>query len=164
LVQELGVALTPADIKPPVESRLQDLPFNDLSWQQFEAVCAALVETQPVTLDCHLYGVPGDDQQGIDIVVTQRGPTANEVWAYQCKRYRQCTPAKLRKALKEMAYAADYKVLMLSIPATAKLRQVAEDEPNAFLWDAKDIARKLKNYPAIVEDFFGPAWRQAFCG
>ena len=63
-----------------------------------------------------------------------------------------------------MKYQADYYVLMLSIPAKAVLRQIAEESPNIFLWDAHDIARKLKNYPAIVEDFFGAAWRDAFCG
>jgi hypothetical protein len=164
LVQELGVTPAPADIQPPVESRLQHLPFNDLSWEQFEAVCAALVEAQPAALDCHLYGVQGDRQQGIDIVATQRGAEENETWAYQCKRYKEYAPGKLKEALDKMTYAADYKVLMLSIDATAALRQISDENPNVFLWDAKDIARKLKNYPFIVEDFFGKAWRDAFCG
>ena len=41
---------------------------------------------------------------------------------------------------------------------------VVDGQADLFLWDGKDLARKLKNYPAIVEDFFGPAWREAFCG
>ena len=164
LVGQLGVTPSSAGIQPPVQTHLQDLPFNDLSWEQFEALCAALVEAQPVSIDCHLYGVQGDDQQGIDIVATQRGAEGNEVWAYQCKRYKQYTPGKLREALGKMSYPANYTVLMLSIPAKAALRQISDEDPNVFLWDAKDIARKLKNYPAIVEDFFGVAWREAFCG
>jgi hypothetical protein len=164
LVLELDVTPTPAVIKPPVESRLQDLPFNDLSWEQFEAVCVALVEAQPATLDCHLYGVQGDFQQGVDIVATQRGSEENETWAYQCKRYKKYSAGKLREALDKMTYAADYYVLMLSIEAAAALRRISDENPSVFLWDAKDIARKLKNYPVIVEDFFGKAWRDAFCG
>jgi hypothetical protein len=164
LVRQLSVTPSPVGIKPPVQPRLQDLPFNELSWEHFESICAALVEAQPVGVDCHLYGVQGDDQQGIDIVATQRGVRGNEVWAYQCKRYKEYTPGRLREAIANMVYAADYYVLMLSILATAALRQVADAKPNVFLWDAKDIARKLKNYPAIVEDFFGAAWREAFCG
>lgn len=163
LVRQLDVTPSPVGIKPPVQARLQDLPFNELSWEQFESLCTALIEAQPVSVDCHLYGVQGDDQRGIDIVATQRGATGNETWAYQCKRYKEYTPGKLKEALAKMAYPADYYVLMLSIPARAALRQVAEQEPNVFLWDADDIARKLKNYPAIVEDFFGGAWREAFC-
>ena len=164
LVRQLEVTPSPAGIKPPVQTHLQDLPFNELSWEQFEALCAALVQASPLTTDCHLYGVQGDYQQGIDIIATQRGTEGDEIWAYQCKRYKEYTPGRLKEAMDKMTYPADYYVLMLSIPATAALRQVAEEKPNVFLWDAKDIARKLKNYPAIVEDFFGAAWREAFCG
>lgn len=164
LVRELNVDLTPGDIQPPVHPRLQHLPFNELSWGQFEALCTALVEANPMTLDCHLYGVRGDDQQGIDIVATQRGADGDEIWAYQCKRYKEYAPGKLKEALARMVYQANYYVLLLSIPATAALRRVAEETPGVFLWDANDISRKLKNYPAIVEDFFGAAWRDAFCG
>ena len=163
LVRKLKVTPTPAQIKPPVQTLLQDLPFNDLTWEQFEALCAALIESQPVTINCHLYGVQGDDQQGIDIVATQRGTGDNETWAYQCKRYKGYTAGQLKKAVDKMAYPADYYVLMLSIPATAAVRSVADENDTFFLWDAKDIARKLKNYPVIVEDFFGAAWRKSFC-
>jgi hypothetical protein len=163
LVRKLKVTPTPAKIKPPVQTLLQDLPFNELTWEQFEALCAALIEAQPVTINCHLYGVQGDDQQGIDVVATQRGSADNETWAYQCKRYKDYTAGQLKKAVGKMAYPADYYVLMLSIPATAAVRRVADENGTIFLWDAKDIARKLKNYPVIVEDFFGAAWREAFC-
>jgi hypothetical protein len=166
LVRQLNVPLTPNTVQPPVQPHIQHLPFNELSWEQFEALCAALIEADLQTIDCHLYGVRGDDQQGIDVVATQRGAGkdgANEIWAYQCKRYRQYTPTNLEKAIAELTYRADYYVLMLSIPAAASLRHVVEEKPNIFIWDANDIARKLKDYPAIVEDFFGPAWRTAFC-
>ena len=164
LVLELDVTLTPDGVKPPVRPRLQHLPFNELSWEQFEALCAALIEANPLTVDCHLHGVPGDEQLGIDIVATQQGVGGTEVWAYQCKRYQDYTPGNLTKALGKMAYQADYYVLMLSVPAKAALRQIVVDRPDVFLWDGLDIARKLKDYPVIVEDFFGEAWRRAFCG
>lgn len=164
LVRQLKVAPSPNVIKPPVQTRLQDLPFNELSWEQFEGLCAALVQVQPVTVSCNLFGVQGDEQQGIDIVAKQRGTKGEEVWAYQCKRYKEYSSGKLKEALDKMAYTADYYVFMLSIPATAALRQVVDAHPKTFLWDSKDIARKLKNYPSIVEDFFGGAWCAAFCG
>jgi hypothetical protein len=163
LVRSLNVTLSPEIMTPPVTTQLQELPFNQLSWEQFEALCAALVEAQPVTIDTHLYGVQGDDQRGIDIVATQRGADNEEIWAYQCKRYKEYSPGKLRHALARMSYPANYYVLMLSIPATAALRQISDEQPNVFLWDARDITRKLKNYPILVEDFFGQAWRNAFC-
>jgi len=167
LVRQLGVEPSSTGIKPPVQSRLQELPFNQLSWEQFEALCAALVEVQPVRIDCHLYGIQGDVQKGIDIVSTQRGAgEKQETWVYQCKRYKNFTPSMAMKALHKMkCYSeANYRVLMLSIPAKAALRQAVEKKANTFLWDSRDIARKLKYYPKIVEDFFGPQWRVAFCG
>lgn len=164
LFRQLNVTLSPKEIMPPVQTHLQDLPFNELSWEQFEALCAALIEAQPIILNCHLYGLQGDDQQGIDIIATQRGAAGNETWTYQCKRYKEYTVGKLKEALEKMTYPADYYVLMLSTPATVVLRRVAEESVNVFLWDSKDIARKLKNYLAIVEDFFGRAWREAFYG
>jgi len=73
LIRELDVDLTPGVVEPPVQPRLQRLPLSELSWEQFEALCAALVEANPLTIDCYLYGLRGDDQQGIDIVATLRG-------------------------------------------------------------------------------------------
>jgi len=163
LVRQLKITPSAVNINPPVRPHPQDLPFNELSWEQFEAVCAALIEAQPANISCYLYGVPGDDQQGIDIIAKQRGAKGDETWAYQCKRYQGYTPGNLRDAIAKMTYKADYYVLMLSIPAKAALRQIVEEKNNFFLWDAKDIARKLKNYPAIVKDFFGTAWHDIFC-
>ena len=164
LVRKLDVSLTPNGIEPPARPHLQHLPLNELSWEQFEALCAALVEANPLTINCHLYGVQGDYQQGIDIIATQRGVEGQtEIWAYQCKRYKEYAVSKLEAALERMTYEADYYVLMLSIPATAALRRVADPKPNIFLWDANDLARKLKNHPVIVEDFFGTTWREVFC-
>lgn len=152
----------PSSIPPPVRTLLQELPLGELSWQQFEALCAALVAAQPGVVDCHLYGVQGDNQKGIDIVATQRGERDDETWVYQCKRHGSFSPAMLSKAFSEISYPADTRVLMLSIRAGASLREAAAKERGSFLWDALDIARKLKNYPSIVEDFFGQLWREAF--
>ncbi len=161
---ELEGRPAPSSISPPVHTLRQELPLAELGWQQFEALCAALVAAQPGVIDCHLYGVQGDDQKGIDIVATQHGELGTETWVYQCKRHRRFSPASLTKAFSKMSHPADAFVLMLSIHASGSLREAAAaQERNRFLWDALDIARKLKNYPGIVGDFFGPVWCEAFC-
>lgn len=164
LVSQLDVGPSPTDIRPPVQPHLQELPFSELSWEQFEALCTAVVQVQPITINCNLYGVQGDEQQGVDIIATQRGTGGVEKWAYQCKRYKEYSPGKLKEALDRMSYSADFYVLMLSIPASAAMRRIANERLNTYLWDSKDISRKLKSFPAIVEDFFGSTWRYAFCG
>lgn len=163
LISQLGVVPSPSSVQPPVQTHLQTLPLNELSWDQFEALCVAFIESQPITINCSLRGVQGDAQQGIDIVAIQRGKDREETWAYQCKRYKQYMPAQVRAAFDSMTYPADYYVLILSVPATVAMRSIVDQHNNLFLWDSKDLARKLKNYPTIVEDFFGVPWRTAFC-
>lgn len=153
---------SPEAVPPPVEPRLQVLPFQALTWEQFELLCAALVAAQPHVLDCHLYGLRGQDQKGIDIVARQQGEDRQETWVYQCKHYQSYTEGKLRKALAEIEHPADFSVVLLGCAAGTELRDVAAERDDTFLWDANDISRKLKNFPQLVEDFFGASWRSAF--
>lgn len=159
---DLEARPTPRMVAPPVQPRLQVLPFDQLTWEQFELLCAALVAAQAHVLDCHLYGLRGENQKGIDIVATQQGENNQEIWVYQCKRYEEYSPSLLKKALDKVAYQADYTVVLLSCEAGTALRDEVKRRNNTFLWDANDISRKLKNHPQLVEDFFGVEWRKAF--
>lgn len=161
---ELDAGPLPFEVPPPVETLLQELPIDRLTWKQFELLCVTLVESQPFVIDCHLYGVGGDKQLGIDIVATVSREEQTETWVYQCKQVKELLPRSLQKALDKVQYAASYLVVMLSTEASVKLRDVAAKRPNTFLWDRLDISRKLKLHPRLVEDFFGPVWKRAFCG
>jgi hypothetical protein len=164
LAVELGAGSIPANLQPPVTTKLQNLPFNELSWEQFETLCAALIEAQSHVLHVERYGVQGDFQKGIDIVAVQRSVHGREKWVYQCKRYKEYTARLLEEALEKVTYPTDFLVLMLSIEARVALRNVVANRRNTFLWDSHDLSRKLKNLPDIVEDFFGKAWLEAFYG
>lgn len=153
---------SPEAVPPPVLPHRQHLPLHELTWEQFELLCAALVAAQPHVLDCHLYGRRGEGQRGIDLVASQQGKERLETWIYQCKRYERYTKRLLQEALAKLDYAADYTVVLLSCEASASLRDVAAQRANTFLWDKNDISRKLKNFPRLVEDFFGVNWRRAF--
>jgi hypothetical protein len=165
LLKRLEARPTPEAISPPVQPRLQVLPFDKLTWEQFELLCAALVASQAQVdlLDCHLYGRRGEDQKGIDIVATQRGRDRTETWVYQCKLYKnEYTTALLKEALAKITYPADYAVVLLGREAGTGLREEVKHRDNTFLWDAIDISRKLKNHPQLIQDFFGAEWRKAF--
>lgn len=164
LTAVLGAEPLPFPIDPPVETRRQDLPLEDLSWKQFELLCAALVQAQPDVLDVHLHGVEGNFQNGIDIAATQVRNGVQEKWVYQCKRHKHFSARQLEEALEKITYPANFHVMMLSSEADASLREVADRRAATFLWDRLDISRKLKTYPHLVEDFFGKAWREAFNG
>jgi hypothetical protein len=152
------------EIEPPVISRPQVLPFNGLSWENFERLCTRLIATGGEVVDCHRYGRRGDPQAGIDILAHRRTPEgALERWGYQCKRWQAMTTSDLRCIVDEFACPADRYVVLISLEASADLRQVVADLPHVDLWDAEDLSSRLKDRPDLVEDFFHPAWRAAFC-
>jgi len=150
----------------PVTPRIQELPLNALSWENFERLCARLIASDHDIVDCHRYGVRGDAQAGIDIMAYRHvfGEGRREFLCYQCKRWQQMTPADLHRIVLKFTYPADRYVIMVSLPATAALRDVVAGLPNVDLWDAEDICNRLKDQPELVEDFFGVHWRDSFSG
>jgi hypothetical protein len=50
-----------------VRTRLQELPFGDLAWENFERMCLRLVRLEAEVEHCQLYGTRGQDQEGIDL-------------------------------------------------------------------------------------------------
>jgi hypothetical protein len=86
----LHTPVVPSRIDPPVETRHQVLPFDCLAWENFERFCLRLAvgrgevvhsadhggdvpadgrRSARDALDARLYGVRGQDQQGIDLYV-----------------------------------------------------------------------------------------------
>lgn len=149
---------------PPVETRLQVLPFNDLPWEKFEQLCARLVQTEQAIFDCYRYGKPGEEQSGVDILARRWVEGRVEKWAFQCKRYSRYTASDAQQALDSFHFPADHFVLCLSLLASKDVRDIVAQRPIAQLWDTEDLSRRLKNHPKLVEDFFGSGWRKAFCG
>lgn len=146
----------------PVSPKEQLLPLNSLDWQSFELLCCQLVKLEPDTVHAYIYGVPGDNQEGIDIVAKKRVDGGYQTWCYQCKDYKKFTQALLKKAIKALKFPADHYVICIAHKATAGLRKIASDN-NIDLWDAQEISFKLKNQPKLVADFFHPAWVDVFC-
>jgi len=76
----LTVALPP----PPATTHV--LPFDKLSPADFERLCLWLVEHEGYTRVEHL-GLAGNEQ-GRDVVAYKPSPQGEELWYFQCKRYR----------------------------------------------------------------------------
>lgn len=150
------------EIPPPVESRQQVLPLGDISWENFERLCARLITKDGAIFDCHRYGKPGEEQQGIDILARRWIDGQLQKWVYQCKRYTSFSVSDVAKAVSAFKYEADYYVILLSAVASTDVRDEVSRHPNVQLWDREDISRKLKEYPDIVADFFSRHWLKAF--
>lgn len=79
-------------VEPPVDTRAQLLPLNDLTWEHFERLCLRFIRTQAFVVRATIYGVKGQKQHGIDLLARLSDPLRYEV--YQCKvsRTRGASP------------------------------------------------------------------------
>ena len=163
-------------ILPPVETRDQVLPFDKLTWQNFERLCLKLAGTDGDAEHWRLYGTEGQEQGGIDIYVRRKSTAKYAVW--QSKREKAFGPASLQSAVDKFI-SGDWReksdLFVLCVQASlrstetvnkieecaAKLRKMdIEFQPK----DSEGLSLELKVLPEIVDDFFGRAWVTQFCG
>ena len=163
-------------IKPPVETRQQTLPFDQLSWQDFERLCHRLVRLESTVEYCKQYGEPGEGQEGIDIFARLTGTDKYRV--YQCKNEQNFGRAKIRDAVSQFikgVWRQKSELFVLctreSLRSTVRAQAVEAqaDELKRYdvsfqPWDREELCSRLKSQPVIVDDFFGRHWVKAFCG
>jgi len=163
-------------VAPPVQTRKQDLPLDQLHWEDFERLCVRLVRHEADIEHCQLYGERGQKQHGIDIFARHSGAASYSL--YQCKRVENFSAVDIRDAVDkflrgEWAARASRFVLCLSDSAVRTQYANAIEEQAALLgkrnillepWDREKISELLKPHPELVDDFFGREWVKAFCG
>lgn len=163
---------------PTLRPQAHALPFALLSWEDFERLALRLAKREPGVQDCRLYGVRGQRQGGIDLLLlldsgdvscvqckktdSFRAPDVRDAvetflngeWASQAKKFVLCTSAVLERAAEVLAIH--------------EARQTLCSRGISFeVWDAAKsggLNEKLKAHPDIVEDFFGRQWRDHFNG
>ena len=162
-------------VEPPVDSRLQELPFDRITWQNFEKLCYRLARSEADVQSCRIYGDAGHDQRGIDLFARRAG---REKWTvYQCKRVQDFGPSLIEAAVREfmrgeLVANTECFVLCTSESLRAPLRLDAiermRDELKLWgvgleVWDSEELNTKLKTQPLLVADFFHEAWARSFC-
>lgn len=162
-------------INPPVDTRIQELPFGELEWEDFERLCLRLVRIEREVEHCQLYGTRGQDQEGIDLYAKR---VSEKYFVYQCKRVKGFGPASIKAAVDkflegEWVSKTDTFVLCTSesmVPTERSneievQRKILNKEGIRFVsWDKETLSAKLKDLPKLVDDFFGRAWVEKFCG
>ena len=166
-------------VKPPVTSRVQSLPFRELTWRNFERLVLRLVRRQENVRRCTLYGTAGQRQEGLDILAV--GTTSDELTCYQCKNVASFGEADIRAAIARFlkgtwADNASTFVLCVAIPleSTQQVDALVEQGEKLerhgirfVIWDGSEgghLSEALKQLPALVDDFFGRGWVRAFNG
>ncbi|MFC5282469.1 NACHT domain-containing protein [Pedobacter alpinus] len=175
LIHSLSASFSPEYFSPPVETRQQELPFSEISWEYFEKLCFRLANSEGNVKDVRSYGTKGDKQEGIDIYAYDGN---GKYIVYQCKNEKGFIPAKIKKAGEEF-FAGKWannaqKFVLCTREALNKRnredeiirqRQIFKDRNLTFeIWDSLRLNDKLREKPQLVDEFFGRDWVRVFCG
>jgi energy-coupling factor transporter ATP-binding protein EcfA2 len=165
-----------AEVEPPVKTNLQSLPFEGLTWENFERLCLRLARLDSNVEYCQIYGKRGDKQGGIDLFARKTGNSKYTV--HQCKNEGKFSASKIKKAVTKFLNGdwvtkSDTFILCMRDSLKDKARadeivsqtEVLKQEGITFIpRDQEALSLLLKDYPEIVDDFFGRSWVKAFCG
>lgn len=171
----LGSPLNGAPSAPtaaPVIGQLETLPFNDLSWEDFERLQWRIMRDVEGLRHAQLYGDRGQAQFGIDIVALT--PNGGGV-ALQSKKYKRFGAAEVRAAVKKFRatdrpFSVDRLIIGVArtVRSTGVIEELSEQkkalQPIALqIWDAQELSYLLRGRPEIVIEFFGQPTAEAFC-
>ena len=179
-----GAPTVPADLlelpesvveAPPVEPRIQELPFDQLSWQNFERVVFRVVRTNSDVVYCARYGRPGQAQDGIDVYGRLSGG-GHICW--QAKNRKDVRASDIENAVDDFLkgrWAASAERFVFCVRATladTELQHTIEAQAERLREegivfegvDGTHLSEELKSHPEIVDDFFGRSWLVAFAG
>lgn len=163
------------EVCPPVETRYQELPLQNLSWENFERLCFRMAGKKTQAEYWQRYGRQGQAQEGIDIYV-RLADGKYEAW--QCKRYKQFKAANVKDAV-DTFLKGDWKkktsTLILCVTATiddtaiqdaieTQADRLKKDGISFLVEGVEKLSERLKKLPELVDDFFGRTWLKAFCG
>ena len=171
----LGSSLnsTPSAPAPaPVIGKLESLPFNALSWEDFERLQWRVMRDVEGLRHAQLYGDRGQAQFGLDIVAL--APDGTGV-ALQSKKYIRFGSSELKAAVKKFRTTQrPFPIDRLIIGVARTVRSTGAVETLAVLrkelrpvglelWDAQELSYLLRGRPEIVIEFFGLPTAEAFC-
>ena len=121
-------------------------------------------------VDAHLMGVPGEEQHGIDILITmENGAT----WVVQCKhmvKFGKTDASKaIEKAKREFgSYQPAHYLIWVTGKVTAEATLVAHQAESVTLWSGERLTTDvvLHTPPSqcrqLIRACFGPEWAKAF--
>jgi tetratricopeptide (TPR) repeat protein len=160
----------------PVLTRVEALPYKELSPDEFERLIMALVGADPEIEYCRQYGPGrGYEQQGIDLIA-KRKDTGDYI-AYQCKNRKDMYPKEIEQAIakfkngewinKVSTFVLCTRDNLVSPGQTKKILELErylgkEKRVKLVTWDGHYLNRELRPRVSIVAEFF-PDWLSAFC-
>ena len=160
---------------PPVETRVPELPFEKLSWRDFERVVFHVARKNSDVVYCAPYGRSGQAQDGIDVYARLSG---GRHVCWQAKNRKDVRASDIKEAVDDFLkgkWAASTERFLYCIRASladTELQDTIETQAARLLEqgivfegvDGTQLSEKLRLHPEIVDDFFGRGWLVAFAG
>jgi outer membrane protein assembly factor BamB len=162
LERELGESEAP---RPDLPATTHVLSFDRLSPLDFERLCLWLVEREGYTRAEHL-GLAGNEQ-GRDVIAYKPTPDGEELWYFQCKRYKSIGAKTLKdevdKYLDLIEKEPDLRpvgvvfVISCAVPAKTRGAVGAYCEQHGLshgFWALTELDMRVKNHPELLREFF----------
>ena len=153
---------------PLLPGTMHVLSFDRLSPADFERLCLWLVECEEYTRGEHL-GLAGSEQ-GRDVVAYKPTSHGEELWYFQCKRYRSIGAKTLKDEVNKYLRLAREKthlwpkgvVFVVSCAVSAKVREEvgAYCEKHGLasdFWALTELDMRVKRHPDLLREFFNLA-------
>lgn len=162
--------------KQPLSPADDSLPYHQLSWEGFERLCYLLLLDQENVP--RYFGNHGQEQYGIDLLVTQ----SNKTIVYQCKNLRKITKSIIKEILESFEsqwlgkpYLPKPTEFVLCCPlpirdlklnefwTTTEREFQARTGVNGVFWDREYLDERLRKLPDVVADLFSDRIAEHFC-
>jgi outer membrane protein assembly factor BamB len=154
-----------APARPPLPGTTHVLSFDRLSPVDFERLCLWLVEREGYTRAEHL-GLAGSEQ-GRDVIAYKPTLHGEELWYFQCKRYRSINARTLKDEVDKYLQLAEENprlrptgvVFVLSCTASARVREEVgtyceEHRLAPEFWALTELDMRVKRHPDLLREFF----------
>lgn len=159
-------------VDAPVIGKLESLPFDLLTWENFERIQWRVMRDVLGLREAQIYGDRGQAQYGLDVVALAADSSGV---ALQSKKYSRFGPGELEAAVRKFVatrrpFAVGRLIIGVSreVKSTRAVEKLAELRRDNLpleleLWDNQELSRLLRKAPEIVIEFFGLPTAEAFC-
>lgn len=157
-------------------------PFFQLDGIEFQHMCREVLAYEPGASKCEEWGVPGQRQEGVDLVLYPA--MGSKIVVAQCKCQKEITPSNIREASQEFSkHLAAWKgkgakrfiLIVASSLTRTELQEEVLSQTSEFkkrglkfeAWSALTLRDKLRSHADIVRQYCSHPpgfWVAAICG
>src|SRR5918912_877125 len=164
----VGIEMPGSSAPIPQPAPLRVLPFHSdaFDWRRFETFCLDVVRALPDVRHAEVYGAPGGNQRGIDVVATLYDGRRRTV---QCRHRKRFTKGDAEKVIEETTYDAEEHEVWVTARVGAAAAGVLDERKEWSYQSDEGVSQLVRSLPSevarkILDHAFGRTVRRAFLG